>query len=398
MSQEQPLNIYSPTDLPAEAVPAAPRVFISHRQFDKPLAAAVVAVLDQIGLHYWFDRDDSDIAAAVELGMAGDQALVHAIERGIRHSTHLLGLLSADTRGSWWVPYEVGFSRSASIPVLYLVLDSIRAARDLPEYVRLGANFWSVDELVHWAGGLSSGRGDRPSPTTIDDLARFVPRRPPAPTARELASQALTTIDRLAEPSTWTALALTDTTFSWLPTSGGVVRDLAYDLFAPLAFRAIHRVEPSARDLLNLAFLAPTRHHRVAEADPALPYSPEVDHWRRRRYEEPRSIWLQGLTTKQLHDRLHRFLVVDDLDQKPRLATREEFKAEFDRVLSTGSEQDRRSLGVLMNPLFGFTPTDRPVFWRVLALQHRAYSRLLQATTPATFDETTTAVAVRLNP
>jgi hypothetical protein len=65
------------------------------------VATAVATVLDEIGVHYWFDRDDADVAAAVTMGMARDQALVHAIERGIRHSTHLLGLLSAATRGSW---------------------------------------------------------------------------------------------------------------------------------------------------------------------------------------------------------------------------------------------------------------------------------------------------------
>jgi hypothetical protein len=72
------------------------------------------------------------------------------------------------------VPYEIGFSRSTHIPVLYLVLESIRKTKDLPEYVRLGANFWSVDELAHWATQLSGGRPVTLNPATAGKLAQFV--------------------------------------------------------------------------------------------------------------------------------------------------------------------------------------------------------------------------------
>lgn len=112
MSDLSSLNIYSYEDLDLGTLPAVERVFISHRRADKPLARAVAAVLQAVGLHYWFDENDVDSQRAAELGMAGDQALVYSIERGIRHCTQMLGLLSAETRGSWWVPYEIGFSSS----------------------------------------------------------------------------------------------------------------------------------------------------------------------------------------------------------------------------------------------------------------------------------------------
>lgn len=395
MSQGERFNIYSSVDLAAETLPAVPRVFISHRNFDKPLAETVTAVLAQIGVHYWFDRDDTDSQAAAALGMVGDQLLVHAIERGVRHSTHLLGLLSSATTGSWWVPYEIGFSRSADIPLSYLVLESVRTMDSLPEYVRLGANFWSVDELVRWATGLAGDRPGISDSATIGRLTEFVPRLPPTPTLRALAERAIAAIDRLAEPNTWTALALTQTDrFSWLPTAGGIVRDLAYDLLVPLA---VLELDPEAmattnRDLLRVAFRAPTLHYRLAEAAPALPYSPEAENWRRLRYRDPPRYWLQGLSTQQLRDRVRRFLIVNGLDGQPRLATREEFKAEFDRILRAGTEHDRRALGVLVNPLPGFTPTDRPVYWRVLALQYDAYQRILRPGYTAPFDSTTVAL------
>lgn len=112
---------------------------------------------------------------------------------------------------------------------------------------------------------------------------------------------------------------------------------------------------------------------------PRLAYYPEAPGWRCRRYEEPASSWMQGLSMEQLAERLARFFIVPDTDQHRRLATREEFTTEFDRILSLGFDhgRDRRSLGVLVNPLLGFTPADRPVFWRVLAVQQKLYSTLV---------------------
>ena len=89
MSDPQSLNIYSLVDLAAP--PAGERVFISHRRTDKPLAEAVASVLGAQGVHYWFDRDDEDVRRAADSGMAGEQALVHSIERGIRHCSQMLG-------------------------------------------------------------------------------------------------------------------------------------------------------------------------------------------------------------------------------------------------------------------------------------------------------------------
>ncbi|MFC8348182.1 hypothetical protein [Streptomyces sp. NPDC057280] len=66
-----------------------------------------------------------------------------------------------------------------------MVLDSLRAESLLPEYVRITANFWSVDELVRWAVMLRDGhlhaqpRGL--SEGSLTALERFVRRRPPEP-------------------------------------------------------------------------------------------------------------------------------------------------------------------------------------------------------------------------
>ena len=361
---ENTFNIYSSVDSNMGSAASVERVFISHRNADKPLATAVATLFDKIGLHYWFDRDDEDLRRAAKLGLAGDQVLVHAIERGIKHSSRVLGLLSANTRGSWWVPYEIAASRGSARSISFLVLESIRTMESLPEYVRLAANYWSVDELVRWAASLRAGHLNAPAPViseqSLSQIENFVPRDPPAVTPRELSARALAAIDRLAQPETQEALRLTSTDrFDWLPTGGGFVRDVAYDLLAPLAFFRLNegRLSEPERGWLKQCYEAVTLHYELAEVPPRLPYHPEEEGWQYHRYRTPASSWLQGLSIKQRDERLDRFFLVPDLKHNKRLATKEEFKAKFDRILASENDHERRSLGVLMNPLFGFTPT-----------------------------------------
>jgi hypothetical protein len=394
MSDSQSLNIYSPEDLPADVLPAGERVFISHRRTDKPLAKAVATVLRAQRLPYWFDQDDEDTRRAADLGMAGDQVLVHSIERGIRHCTQMLGLLSAATRGSWWVPYEIGFSRSQGAPTSYLVLESIREMEELPEYARLAANYWSVDELVRWAASLAGGHlqatAEPLGGPLIAKLEQFVPRQPPEPTISQLSARALAAIRQLLDRRTQEALQLTSTEeFIWLPTLGGPIRDLTYDLYAPLAFYQLRSstLARFERDLLARIYQAVTWHYDLAEIPPRLNYHPEEPGWPSRRYVEPESSWLQGLSMEQLTERLSRFFIVSDMDQSQRQATREEFKAEFDRVLRSGAEHDQRLLGVLVNPVFGFNPRKRPVFCRVLALQYLLHCQLVGRSPRGLFED-----------
>lgn len=111
----------------------------------------------------------------------------------------------------------------------------------LPEYARLAANYWSVDELVRWAVSLAAGNMHAVAvpldAALVAVLEQFVPRRPPEPVISQLAYSAVSAMAQLFDSRTHQVLRLTSTERSmWLPTSGGLVRDLAYDLYAPLAF------------------------------------------------------------------------------------------------------------------------------------------------------------------
>jgi hypothetical protein len=95
-------NCYSVLDGPFAQQVVGPQVFLSHRKFDKPIVRALASLLSALDVHYWLDEEDQDIQKAVALGLIGDSALVHAIERGVKHCSTLLGLISSRTQGSWW--------------------------------------------------------------------------------------------------------------------------------------------------------------------------------------------------------------------------------------------------------------------------------------------------------
>jgi hypothetical protein len=370
-------------------------------------------MLQDLGIHYWFDAEDQDTQNAAALGMAGDQALVHAIERGIKHSTHLLGLLSGVTRGSWWVPYEIGQGRALGIPVSYLMLSSVQGPEALPEYVRLAATYWSVDELIHWVSGLLGRHiweeAHFPAERLVEGVTEFVPRSPPEVTPAGLSIQALAAIASLGKPETQQILKLpSDDVFNrpltneeliqeleydWLPTTGGLVRDLAYDLLAPLAFIQLSNSnEPLAdpiRTWLQAVYDFMTLEDALAQLPPPLPYERSYQGMRQRRYPTPATKWPQGIPELELRLALHQFFLTTSLNGDTRLVTKEEFKAEFDRTRSAPNDNHQRVLAILVNPLFGFSPAKRPVYCRVLRAQHRLYESIVDFVTQPIFDQTT---------
>ena len=134
-------------------------------------------------------------------------------------------------------------------------------------------------------------------------------------------------MERLFDSRTQRALQLESADeFMWLPTSGGLIRDLAYDLYAPLAFYQLRSSTLAEREksILGLIYQSLPLHYALAKVYPTLNYHPQMQGWRQRRYMEPASWWLQGLSAEQLRDRLGRFFIVPDMDQGQWLATREE--------------------------------------------------------------------------
>ena len=140
------------------ALSAKPRIFISHRLGDKNFATAVASYFERIGLHYYFDEQDELLNEAVQGGHNDDLALVHAIERGLAHSSHLLAVLSRRTMGSWWVPYEIGCARASGKDIRHLLLPTITSEM-IPEYLRIYPQLWKAQDLFDWVSAFTPWRG-----------------------------------------------------------------------------------------------------------------------------------------------------------------------------------------------------------------------------------------------
>lgn len=392
------LNTYASHDrvTPPAGVPV---VFISHRSSDKPLARALARLFNSLGVHYWLDENDTDVQRAARLGMTGDSALVHAIERGMRHSTWLLGVITPRTAGSWWVPYEIGFARAQPKRASFISVGISQTRGILPEYASICPVYGSVDEIARWAASL---RGDHLHTSlgdldtqVLSDLRAQLPWLPNLPAATALCSSALDAIELLANPEVQDELALRSTSFTWMPPVGDAIKALSFWLFAPLAYRQLGAPTTQLeRRVLDIAAATLTQHYALAGESPALEYSPELGNWKVCRYQTPAKSWMQGLRPDQLGERLERFLLTRTIEDELRLTTLAEFSAEYDRVREAAGA-DQRALGVLINPLFGFRVPDRPVYWRVLAAQATAYSTLLGRALPTGIDSPTLELARR---
>jgi hypothetical protein len=133
-------------------------VFISHRRADKPIARQLAQYFDFLGLLYYFDEQDIVLNRMLAEGHSSDRALVETIEAGLRHSSHLLGVLSMQTMGSWWVPFEIGAARALRQQIAHLIVPDVAPA-SLPEYVRIVTTFWTAEELFAWAGPMAKWPG-----------------------------------------------------------------------------------------------------------------------------------------------------------------------------------------------------------------------------------------------
>jgi hypothetical protein len=131
--------------------PTSATVFISHRSVDKPIARTLAREIERLNIDYWLDEEDE---ATQEAASADDAAAIAAaVEAGLVGSTHLLCLVTKNTQGSWWVPFEVGEARGLSKPFALL---THREVERLPEWASLGANLTTRGALRDWLSKLAS--------------------------------------------------------------------------------------------------------------------------------------------------------------------------------------------------------------------------------------------------
>ena len=110
-----------------------PCVFLSHYGKDKAAVIEIGKYFDSVGVDYYLDIKDANLQHAVS---DDDQALItQFIELGIMNSTHLLTILSDETKKSWWVPYEIGYAKRDGVMIAHLLLRDVQGK--LPEFLNI---------------------------------------------------------------------------------------------------------------------------------------------------------------------------------------------------------------------------------------------------------------------
>jgi len=87
------------------------RVFISHRQVDVVCAERIAYLATASNFHYWLDVHDPQLMVANQAQIPSLQKSVLVagiIEMALINCTHVLAVMTHNTRGSEWVPYEYG--------------------------------------------------------------------------------------------------------------------------------------------------------------------------------------------------------------------------------------------------------------------------------------------------
>lgn len=103
-------------------------VFISHRTADDEIANAVYY---RLRVHHNIDCYLDDIDA--RLRTVNERQLTKILVDKINECTNLLAIMTPNTKGSWWVPFEIGVARQAPrVITSYTNLQEY----DLPEYLK----------------------------------------------------------------------------------------------------------------------------------------------------------------------------------------------------------------------------------------------------------------------
>lgn len=132
-------------------------VFISYSRADKAQAFVVAEMIKDLGIDIYIDQNDQALQLADESN--DHRKVVECIEDGITHCAVLLGIITENTKNSWWVPYEIGSANGHGRPHAHLITKEVRR---LPSYIKASTILPSLDSLDEWlAGNVPDKKNDR---------------------------------------------------------------------------------------------------------------------------------------------------------------------------------------------------------------------------------------------
>jgi hypothetical protein len=144
----------------AETAILCPRLFVSHRQADYPLALRIARVAADEGVEFWLDVLDPTLTWLNTVGkrhftVRQEQLLIAVvIEMALLHSSHVMAVMTTNTIGSGWVGYEYGRVKDSGLFSLQAGCWIHPALGWAPwEYLLLGINTRDENSIKHWLRG-----------------------------------------------------------------------------------------------------------------------------------------------------------------------------------------------------------------------------------------------------
>jgi hypothetical protein len=122
-----------------------PGVFISHSRLDKEKARALARALQASKVDYYFDENDEELQLADE--RHDHLKVVQCIENGIQVCSHLLGIITENTKNSWWVRYEIGSANGRGRECAHLIDQEVDT---LPSYIKAARIATNREALRKW--------------------------------------------------------------------------------------------------------------------------------------------------------------------------------------------------------------------------------------------------------
>ncbi|MDF1738625.1 MAG: toll/interleukin-1 receptor domain-containing protein [Verrucomicrobiales bacterium] len=120
-------------------------VFISYSRRDKNQALEAANSVKGLGIDIYFDENDYMLQVADEKEEHGK--VVSCIEDGLSNSAALLGIVTENTKESWWVPYEIGNASGRQKPHAHLITGEVT---HLPSYIKASTILPDMNTLDRW--------------------------------------------------------------------------------------------------------------------------------------------------------------------------------------------------------------------------------------------------------
>ncbi len=126
-------------------------VFISHKYEDMDAARIISKYIMDSGIDVYLDDNDTGLQKAVNNN--DSERIVSCIETGLQNSTHILILVTENTRNSWWVPYETGYAKYGNKSIASLLLKNVY---EFPDYLKIETTLDGYSDLSKYIKSIKN--------------------------------------------------------------------------------------------------------------------------------------------------------------------------------------------------------------------------------------------------